>query len=190
MRSRPLCLLSMLIIPFSLCSARLQVFLFMTTALFTKTQAPIVLFSLYVMSFVAAFGSAFLLRRRLASNEPFVLELPPYRLPTLLQVMLRGWHEVKHFLRRATSFIIIGVVLVWFLTHYPQAIPPGGPESLAGMMGEWLSPVLNPIGIGAQMAVVLVFGFVAKEIVIGSMVAMTGLEGTALSGYLSQAQAK
>ena len=185
MRSRPLRLLSMLIIPFSLCSARLQVFLFMTTALFTKTQAPIVLFSLYVMSFVAAFGSAFLLRRRLASNEPFVLELPPYRLPTLLQVMLRGWHEVKHFLRRATSFIIIGVVLVWFLTHYPQAIPPGGPESLAGMMGEWLSPVLNPIGIGAQMAVVLVFGFVAKEIVIGSMVAMTGLEGTALSGYLS-----
>jgi ferrous iron transport protein B len=185
MRSRPLRLLSMLIIPFSLCSARLQVFLFMTTAMFTKAQAPVVLFSLYLMSFLAAFGSAFILRRRLASNDPFVLELPPYRLPTLSQVMLRGWHEVRHFLRRASTFIIIGVVLVWFLTHYPQATPPGGPESLAGMMGEWLSPLLNPIGIGTQMAVILVFGFVAKEIVLGSMVAMTGLEGPALVGYLS-----
>jgi ferrous iron transport protein B len=184
MRSRSLRLLTMLIIPFSLCSARLQVFIFMTTALFTPQQAPLVLFSLYLMSFAAAFGSALLLRRRLASNEPFILELPPYRLPTPLQVMLRGWHEVKHFLRRASTFIVVGVVLVWFLTHYPQATPPGGPQSLAGMLGEWLSPVLDPIGIGAQMAVVLVFGFVAKEIVLGSLVVMTGLEGAALTGYL------
>jgi len=184
MRSRPLRLLSMLIIPFSLCSARLQVFLFMTTALFSPQAAPIVLFSLYMASFAAAFGSALLLKGRLSSNEPFVLELPPYRLPTINQVILRGWSEVKHFLRRASTFIVIGVVLVWVLTHYPVATPPGGPESLAGMMGEWLSPVLNPIGIGAQMAVVLVFGFVAKEIVLGSLVAMTGLQGAALVGYI------
>jgi ferrous iron transport protein B len=184
MRSRSMRLLNMLIIPFSLCSARLQVFLFMTTALFSPQQAPVVLFSLYLVSFAAAFGSALLLRGRLSSNEPFVLELPPYRLPTLLQVMLRGWHEVRHFLRRASTFIITGVVLVWVLTHYPEANPPGGPNSLAGMLGEWLSPVLNPIGIGAQMAVVLVFGFVAKEIVLGSLVAMTGLQGAALVGYL------
>ncbi len=184
MRSRPLRLLTMLIIPFSLCSARLQVFLFMTTALFTPQSAPVVLFSLYLVSFAAAFGTALLLRGRLSSNEPFVLELPPYRLPTFFQVAIRGWHEVKHFLRRASTFIIIGVVMVWILTHYPQATPPGGPESLAGMMGEWLSPVLDPIGIGAQMAVVLVFGFVAKEIVLGSLVAMTGLQGAALVGYL------
>jgi len=185
MRSRPLRLLTMLIIPFSLCSARLQVFIFMITALFTPQQAPLVLFSLYILSFVAAFGSALLLRRRLTSNEPFILELPPYRLPTPFQVMLRGWHEVKHFLYRASKFIIIGVVLVWFLTHYPVANPPGGPESFAGMLGDWLAPVLDPIGIGTQMAVVLVFGFVAKEIVIGSLVAMTGLEGSALNGFLN-----
>jgi ferrous iron transport protein B len=184
MRSRPLRLLSMLIIPFSLCSARLQVFLFMTTALFTPRQAPVVLFSLYMVSFAAAFGSALLLRGRLSSNEPFLLELPPYRLPTFLQVMMRGWHEVRHFLRRASTFIIIGVVMVWLLTHYPQATPPGGPQSLAGMMGSWLSPVLDPIGIGAQMAVILVFGFVAKEIVLGALVAMTGLQGAALVSYL------
>ena len=184
MRSRPLRLLSMLIIPFSLCSARLQVFLFMTTALFSPQAAPVVLFSLYMASFAAAFGTALLFRGRLTSNEPFVIELPPYRLPTLLQVAMRGWHEVRHFLRRASKFIVIGVVMVWLLTHYPQATPPGGPQSLAGMLGGFLSPVLDPIGIGAQMAVVLVFGFVAKEIVIGALVAMTGLQGAALISYL------
>ncbi len=186
MRSRPLRLLTMLIIPFSLCSARLQVFVFMTAALFTAREAPVVLFSLYVLSFAAALGSAFLLRRRLHSNEPFLLELPPYRLPTLRQVLLRGWHEVSHFLRRATSFIIVGVVLVWLLTHYPVGNPPGGPQSFAGMLGNFLQPLLSPIGIGAEMAVVLVFGFVAKEIVIGSLVAMTGLQGGNLLHYLSQ----
>jgi len=185
MRSRPLRLLNMLIIPFSLCSARLQVFLFMITALFSAKSAPYVLFSLYIMSFLAAFGSALLLKKRLSSNEPFLLELPPYRLPGIAQVIMRGWHEVRHFLRRASTFIIFGVVMVWFLTHYPQAEPPGGPDSLAGMLGEWMEPVLTPIGIGAQMAVILVFGFVAKEIVLGSLVAMTGLQGAALSGYLA-----
>ncbi len=185
MRSRALRLLTMLVIPFSLCSARLQVFVFMTTALFTPRQAPLVLFSLYMISFLAVFLSALLIKRRLPSNEPFVLELPPYRLPQLRQVYFRGWHEVRHFLHRASKFIIAGVVLVWLLTHYPVANPPGGPESFAGMLGQVLQPVLSPIGITAQMAVVLVFGFVAKEIVLGSLAAMTGLQGAALSGYLA-----
>ena len=185
MRSRALRLLTMLVIPFSLCSARLQVFVFMTTALFTPRQAPLVLFSLYMISFVAVLLSALLIKHRLPSNEPFVLELPPYRLPQLRQVYFRGWHEVRHFLHRASKFIIAGVVLVWLLTHYPVANPPGGPQSYAGMLGQVLQPVLSPIGISAQMAVVLVFGFVAKEIVLGSLVAMTGLQGVALSGYLA-----
>ena len=185
MRSRALRLLTMLVIPFSLCSARLQVFVFMTTALFTPRQAPLVLFSLYLISFMAVFLSALLIKHRLPSNEPFVLELPPYRLPQLRQVYFRGWHEVRHFLHRASKFIIAGVVLVWLLTHYPVANPPGGPESYAGMLGQVLQPVLSPIGISAQMAVVLVFGFVAKEIVLGSLAAMTGLQGVALSGYLA-----
>lgn len=185
MRSRALRLLTMLVIPFSLCSARLQVFVFMTTALFSPRQAPLVLFSLYMISFVAVLLSALLIKGRLRSNEPFVLELPPYRLPQLRQVFFRGWHEVRHFLHRASKFIIAGVVLVWLLTHYPVANPPGGPDSFAGMLGQFLQPVLSPIGISAEMAVVLVFGFVAKEIVLGSLAAMTGLQGVALSGYLA-----
>ena len=183
MRSRALRLLSMLVIPFSLCSARLQVFLFLTTALFTPHQAPLVLFSLYMVSFAAALGSAALVGRRLKNNEPFVLELPPYRLPSLRQVMLRGWHEVRHFLHRASNFIIAGVVLVWLLTHYPVAIPPGGPASLAGMLEHGSRPCSThrhrcPDGRGAGIRLC------GQGDVLGSLVAMTGLQGGALVSYL------
>lgn len=185
MRSRSLRLLSMLVIPFSLCSARLQVFIFITTALFTPQQAPFILFFLYLASFAAAFLTALVFGKRLKSDEPFVLELPPYRQPVLRQVLLRGWHEVSHFLRRASTFIITGVVLVWLLTHYPGGTTPGGAGTYASMLGDWLQPVLQPVGISPDMSVVLLFGFVAKEIVIGALVAMTGLEGSALNGYLA-----
>jgi ferrous iron transport protein B len=185
MRSRNLRWLSMLVIPFSLCSARLQVYIFITTALFKPSAAPLVLFVLYLASFAAAFLTALVFGRRLKSDEPFVLELPPYRAPVLRQVLLRGWHEISHFLRRASTFIITGVVLVWLLTHFPTGSAPGSADTWAGIMGSWMKPLLDPIGISAAMSVVLLFGFVAKEIVIGAMVAMTGLEGAALNSYLA-----
>lgn len=186
MRSRGLRLLTMLIVPFSLCSARLQVFVFLTTALFSPTQAPLVLFALYVLSFLTAFATALLFKRRLGSDEPLLIELPPYRLPTLGQVALRGWHEVRHFLSRASRFIIAGVVMVWLLTHLPPGVPAGGPQTLAGTLGGWLEPLLRPIGIDQQMAVVLLFGFVAKEIVLGAMAVVYGLEGDALAQLMAQ----
>lgn len=186
MRSRALRLLTMLIIPLSLCSARLQVFVFMTTALFSPRAAPIVLFSLYLMSFAAAFFTALLFKGQLPSSEPFILELPPYRFPTWRQIYLRGLHEVGHFLRRASKFIIIGVVLVWALTHFPSDVPPASAYTLAGMLGSALSPVLTPIGIDSSLAVALLFGFVAKEVVIGSLAVIYGLEGSALMGVMAQ----
>ncbi len=186
MRSRGLRLLTMLIIPFSLCSARLQVFVFLTTALFSPAQAPLVLFALYVLSFLTAFGTALLFKRRLGSNEPLLIELPPYRLPTLKQVALRGWHEVYHFLNRASRFIITGVVMIWLLTHLPPGAAVGSSETLAGWFGGWLEPLLKPIGIDQHMAIVLLFGFVAKEIVLGAMAVVYGLEGDALAHLMTQ----
>ncbi|HEU4708341.1 MAG TPA: ferrous iron transporter B, partial [Methylophilaceae bacterium] len=107
MRSRGIRLLTMLVIPLSLCSARLQVFLFMTATLFTPKQAPVVLFSLYLVSFATIFLTAMLYKGRFVSNEPFILELPPYRFPTPHQIWARGWQEARHFLDRATKFIIL-----------------------------------------------------------------------------------
>lgn len=186
MRSRALRLLTMLVIPFSLCSARLQVFLFITAALFSPRAAPVVLFSLYLFSFGTAMLTALLFKRKLVSHEPFVLELPPYRFPTLRQMVLRGWHEVRHFLNRASKFIVAGVVLVWLLTHFPTGAAPGSSETWAGQIGAWMAPVLNPVGIDGQLAIALIFGFVAKEIVVGSLAVIYGLDGTALTRHMAQ----
>jgi ferrous iron transport protein B len=181
MRSRGLRLLTMLIVPFSLCSARLQVFVFLAAALFAPAIGAWVLFGLYLVSFAVAMLTAVVFRHRFHSDEPFVLELPPYRLPTLRQIVLRAWHEVRHFLRRATRFIIAGVVLVWLLTNLPTGVAPGGPDTLAGMLGRLAEPVLAPIGIDAQLTVALIFGFVAKEILIGAFAVIFGTEGPALA---------
>jgi ferrous iron transport protein B len=186
MRSRTLRLLTMLVIPFSLCSARLQVFVFIAAAIFSPKTAPLVLFSLYLFSFAAAFTTALLFKKRFQNNEPFILELPPYRFPTLRQMILRGWHEVRHFLGRASKFIIAGVVLVWILTHFPQGAAAGSVDTWAGAIGRFMEPVLSPIGINQQMAIALIFGFVAKEIVIGSLAVIYGLEGDALTGAMVQ----
>ena len=186
MRSRPLRLLTMLVIPLSLCSARLQVFLFVIAALFAPAWGPWVLLGLYLASIAAAILTAWLFRGQFASSEPFALELPIYRIPTWRHVAMRGWHEVGHFLRRATRFIVGGVVLVWFLTHYPVGATPAGPDTLAGWIGAWMAPVLSPIGIDTQLALALLFGFVAKEVMIGAMAVTLGAEGEALKGALAQ----
>ena len=186
MRSRSLRLLTMLVIPFSLCSARLQVFVFITAALFSPRHAPLVLFSLYLFSFAAAILTALLFRSKFRNSEPFVLELPPYRFPTLRQMLLRGWIEVRHFLSRATQFIIAGVVLVWLLTNLPSSATPGSIDTLAGMIGSALHPIFAPIGINEQLTIALIFGFIAKEIVIGSLAVIYGMSGDALSGALGQ----
>ena len=186
MRSRAMRLLTMLVIPFSLCSARLQVFVFITAALFTPKVAPLVLFSLYLFSFAAAILTALLFKDKFKNSEPFVLELPPYRFPTTYQIIMRGWLEIQHFLRRATKFIIAGVVLVWLLTNLPPSAAPASGDTLAGMIGGFLQPIFAPIGINEQLTIALIFGFVAKEIVIGSLAVIYGLSGTALSGALGQ----
>jgi len=186
MRSRNLRLLTMLVIPFSLCSARLQVFVFITAALFAPQQAALVLFSLYLFSFAAAIVTALLFRKQFKNNEPFVLELPPYRFPTLRQMAMRGWLEVRHFLSRATQFIVAGVVLVWLLTNLPSSAAPGSADTLAGMLGGLLHPLFEPVGINEQLTIALIFGFVAKEIVIGALAVIYGMSGDALGGVLAQ----
>ncbi|MDO8961896.1 MAG: ferrous iron transport protein B, partial [Methylophilus sp.] len=185
MRSRPMRLLTMLVIPLSLCSARLQVFLFMIATLFAANQAAFIMFALYMMSFFTIFLTAILFKQQYKSTEPFILELPPYRFPTPRQIWLRGWQEVKHFLNRATKFIVIGVVLVWAMTHYPTDVAPASAATIAGQIGQFFAPVLDPIGIDTQLAIALIFGFVAKEIVVGALAVIYGLQGDALSQQIA-----
>jgi ferrous iron transport protein B len=184
-RSRGLRLLTMLVIPLSLCSARLQVFVFFIAALFSARAAPLVLFSLYVISILSAMLTSLLFKRRYVNNDPFVLEMPPYRLPTLHHVVLRGWHEVRHFTRRATRFIVAGVVLVWLLTNFPADAVAGSVHTWAGQIGNLLNPILSPLGIDPKLTIALIFGFVAKEIVIGSLAVIYGQDGGALTSTIA-----
>lgn len=186
MRSKKMRLLTMLVIPLSLCSARLQVFLFMTATLFTSSQAPLVLFALYLVSFITIFITAMLFKGQYQNNEPFILELPPYRFPTGPQIWLRGWQEVKYFLNRASKFITVGVILVWALTHFPMDVAPASSATYAGKIGDWFAVALSPIGIDSQLAIALIFGFVAKEIVIGALAVIYGLQGDALMHLMAQ----
>jgi ferrous iron transport protein B len=186
MRSRAMRLLTMLVIPLSLCSARLQVFIFFSAALFSPKAAPVAVFSLYLFSFASAILTALIFKGRFKNTEPFVLELPPYRFPTLRQMTLRGWLEVRHFLRRATKFIVAGVVMVWLLTNLPPSAAPSSPDTFAGMIGGALHPLFAPIGINEQLTIALLFGFIAKEIVIGALAVIYGLSGDALSGAIGQ----
>jgi ferrous iron transport protein B len=161
---------AMLLIPFTLCSARLQIFVFLSAILFTPVVAPWVVFGLYLASFAAVIGVGLLLRAFQVAGppEPFIMEIPPYRVPMARTVALRSWYELKDFLYRAGTLIAVGVVLVWLLTNLPAGVPVAGASSFAGVLGRFFEPIFRPLGISWQQTVALLFGFVAKEIVIGA----------------------
>jgi ferrous iron transport protein B len=184
MRSQALRLLTMLTIPFALCSARLQVFVFIIAAVFARGNGAIVLFSLYLLSFIAAIATAALFQGVFKNDEPFVLELPPYRFPTWKQVIIRGWGEVKHFLTRASGFITFGCVAAWAVTNLPLGAT--GLDTIGGQMGQFLAPIMSPLGIDPYLTLALIFGFVAKEIVIGSLAVIYGLNAIAVSGHITE----
>jgi ferrous iron transport protein B len=186
LRSRGSRLLSMLAIPFSLCSARLQVLVFLAAAFFSRQAAPLVLASLYAVSFIVAFGTALVWRRRFAGDEPLLLELPPYRLPTLRALFAQGWQSSRHFLENAGVFIVAGVLLIWWLTHYPFDAAPASPQTLAGRLATFSAPLFAPIGIDAILSVALLFGFVAKEIVLGGMAVIYGAGQDELGRILAE----
>ena len=177
-------IVTMLLIPFTLCSARFQVFVFLSAILFAPAVAPWIVFGLYVLSFVMVILVGLLLKAMGYSKkgEPFIMEIPPYRIPTLSTVSLRAWLEMKSFLYRASTFIFAGVIIVWFLTNMPPGIQSGSIDSWAGQIGRFLYPVFHPLGIGWREVIALIFGFVAKEIVVGSMAVIYGVNAAVQIG--------
>ncbi len=135
--------------------------------------------------FFAAFVTATLYRTRLLNTEPLLLELPPYRFPTPRQMVADGWREARHFVTGASGFILLGVVTVWFLTHYPFGTDVVNAETLAGQLTQWLTPLLAPIGVDQLMSLALVFGFIAKEVVIGALAVIYGAGEQSLAGTIA-----
>ena len=169
-------LLVIAMIPFMSCPARLVVFSFFAV-LFFKNPA-LVIFSLYVLGVVMALITAFVLRKSVLSGSlhHFVMELPPYRLPTLRLILRIVWAYVKDFLYRAGTLIFGASVVVWLLLNLPLGVKDPS-ESLAGRLGKAIAPVFEPMGLGDwKMSTSLVPAFLAREIVLSSMATIYAVE--------------
>ncbi|NJN16950.1 MAG: ferrous iron transport protein B [Oscillochloris sp.] len=171
-------ILTGLLVPFMSCSARLPVYV-LITAVFFPAYAGQVIFALYLTGIVVAVGIGVLLRRTLFRNQPpapFVLELPPYRLPTLRGVWRQMWERTSSFLRKAWTIILATSVVVWLLLALPVggsgrfADTPLEQSAFAALSGA-VTPVFAPLGFGSwETSGALVTGFVAKEVVVGTLV--------------------
>lgn len=121
MRNRGDRILTMLIIPFMSCSARLPVYILIISAFFDKYQ-PLYLIGLYAIGIVFAFITAQILNKTIFKNKetPFVMELPTYRLPTLRNVIYHMWDKTQHYIKKIGTIILIGVIIVWALEYFPR----------------------------------------------------------------------
>ncbi len=188
-------LLTMLILPFALCQARLTVFLFLAGVFFPRPWwAPgLVVFGFYLMSFLAAVITGLVFRNMYRSREGFVLELPPYRSPSLSTVLRRAWLAMGNFLVTTRGFIVVGAAAIWLLTHLPPGATQGSGHTLADGIGALFQPLLGPIGMNPALTVSLFFGFIAKEILLGAMAVIYGTSeaqlGPAIGAAITPLQA-
>lgn len=127
MRNRGDRILTMLIIPFMSCSARLPVYILIISAFFDKYQ-PLYLIGIYAVGIVFAFITAQVLNKTFFRNKetPFVMELPTYRLPTFRNVVYHMWDKTQHYLRKIGTIILVGVVIVWALEYFPRETKNSG----------------------------------------------------------------
>lgn len=187
-RDRGMRLLAMLTIPFALCQARLVVFVFLAGVFFPRPWwAPgLVLFGFYLMSFLAAIITGLVFKRVYPSREAMVLELPPYRSPSLPAILRRGWASMLNFLFTTRSFIIGGAAAIWLLTNLPPGAAEGSGQTLAGGIGQLFQPLLSPIGMNSELTVSLFFGFIAKEILLGAMAVIYRTSEADLGGVIRE----
>ncbi|MCP9928877.1 ferrous iron transport protein B [Cyanobium sp. CH-040] len=188
-RDRGMRLLAMLCIPFALCQARLTVFIFMAAVFFPRPWwAPgLVVFGFYGLSFLAAVITGLLFKRAFPSREAFVLELPPYRSPSLSTILRRGWTSMLNFLVTTRVFIVVGAAAIWLLTNLPPGAVQGSGDTLADGIGQLFQPLLVPIGMNPALTVSLFFGFIAKEILLGAMAVIYATSEADLGGVIGQA---
>ncbi|MFN3472292.1 MAG: ferrous iron transport protein B, partial [Aquificaceae bacterium] len=169
-------LLVIAMIPFMSCPARLVVFSFFAV-IFFKNPA-LVIFSLYLLGIVVALITALILRKSLfkGSLYHFVMELPPYRLPTLRLLLRVVWVYVKDFLYRAGTLIFAASVVIWLLLNLPPGVKNPS-ESIAGYIGKSIAPLFAPLGLEDwRMSTSLIPAFLAREIVLSSMATIYAAE--------------
>lgn len=168
-------LITILINPLMSCTARLPIYILFTGIFFSKNGA-MVIFSIYALGVILAVASGKLFRRLFfrKAASPFVMELPPYRMPTLRGTVLHVWERASLFLSKAGTVILAASVVIWALGSLPWGVKFASEGSLVGHIGRAIQPVVRPLGFDWRSAVALLFGIGAKEIVVSTLGVLYG----------------
>lgn len=169
-------IMTMLIVPFMSCSARLPLYILMVSAFFPAYQG-LVLLSIYFIGILVAIGTSFLLKKTVfaKSSDPFVMELPPYRMPTLRNTCIHMWGKAGQYLKKMGTIILFASILIWALGYFPRKRTHVADEaehmeySYIGQIGKFIEPAIAPLGFDWKMGVSIATGLAAKEIVVSSM---------------------
>ena len=179
--------LTMLLTPYMSCGARMPVYILFVGIFFAPEWQGIAMFALYFLGIVVALLVGIALRHTVfkAGKTEFVLELPPYRLPTIKGVLLHTWNNAKEFLVRAGTIIFAACLVVWLLASLPFGVEYGSLDSVLGMIGSSIAPIFEPLGFGfAEAAVAIIMGLLAKEVVVGTFGTLFGVGEEALGDVL------
>ncbi len=174
--------LSIALNPFIPCGARIQVFAFLSYIFFPE-NAALVLWSLLMLSILVVFILGYVYSKTLfrGESQPFVLELPPYRMPTMKGVSVHMWEKSEGFVRKAGTIIVGAAAIIWALAALPWGVEYGGEESYIGMLASLLAPVGYALGITPEAIISLFFGFFAKEVVIDVLYVLYGSKDAILA---------
>ncbi|MFA6832558.1 MAG: ferrous iron transport protein B [Bacteroidaceae bacterium] len=177
-------LITMLIVPFMSCSARLPIYIIFTAALFPNNGA-MVLMSLYLIGIIIAVFAAKLFSKWLVKGEstPFVMELPPYRMPTNKALFRHTWQRGAQYLRKMGGVIMIASIVIWFLGYYPNhdgfsSHQEQQENSYLASMGKVIEPIIKPLGFDWKLGVGLISGAGAKEVVVSTLSVIYSQDGS------------
>ena len=176
--------LTMMMVPFMSCSARLPVYLLFIGAFFAEQKA-IIMLSLYILGVLLSIAFAWVMQRMPSFRQPkhdYVSELPPYRRPTLRNTGLHIWERVADYLQKIPAVIIWASVIIWALTYFPTGNMSDMEHSYLAMIGHWMEPVMRPLGFDWKMSVCLLTGLPAKEAIVSTM-GILYPSNTALSAF-------
>lgn len=167
-------IITILVNPLITCSARLPVYVLFASVFFPGIEANIIV-SMYLLSILLAVLIAFLLRKFLFKGKasPFIMEMPPYRFPTLKSTSIHMWNRGVHFIKKAGTIIFLGSIVVWALSYYPSG---NVEDSYIAILGRYLQPIFSPLGWSWKAVAALFFGFIAKEIVVSTFGILYGVE--------------
>lgn len=181
-------LTAILINPFMSCSARLPIYTLFAAAFFPGKES-IVIFSLYILGIVVAIIMGLIFKKTIfkSTGVPFIMELPPYRLPRIGSALLQVWEKIKGFLIKAGTVIFAASAILWLILGFNFSGPAPMDESIGAMIGKIIAPIFTPLGFGNwEASLSLLSGIVAKEIVVSNMSIIYGLgEGATSVAFAS-----